>query len=112
MLEICHSDIGSISKKQFLVWYASSEAGLSKEVKTAFDALDKNGDGNILCHSLPEVFAQLKNRVNAAKFQSILKELGKSESDHLSFEDFEAWYKHSVLWQNLKHRVAGKPPRL
>jgi len=104
MQQIAPNNKGSISREEFYVWYASSEKGLGEQVKIAFDALDMNKDGNIECKRLPEVLSNLKHKVSNKELHLILAELDKNEDGFLSFEEFEAWYKQSVLWERLRRR--------
>ena len=104
MEQIAPGNKGSISRDEFYVWYASSEKGLGEQVKMAFDALDENNDGNIACEKLPIVLGKLKHKISNKELKLILAELDKDEDGFLSFEEFESWYKQSVLWERLRRR--------
>jgi sodium/potassium/calcium exchanger 2 len=104
MSQIAPSNEGSISKDEFLVWYATSEDALKKQVEMAFKEFDTNGDGFVLCNRIPEVLGKLNHKVGSKELNGILKELDKDQDGQLSFEEFGEWYRTSVLWERLRRR--------
>jgi len=96
---------GAISKEEFHKWYTTSAELIRSQVKSVFESLDTNNSGTIDKYELKSLLLELDPRVTDEDCKSAIDEMYKRGSrDEITFEEFEEWYGHSIIYE--KHKKA------
>ena len=79
---------GSVSKEEFLEWYAQSEIGISNKVEQAFKKIDTNNSGSLDHKEVCRVLEEMGHgKVTEKQMRDHLGEL-----EQCTLKDFKSWY--------------------
>jgi K+-dependent Na+/Ca+ exchanger-like protein len=103
---------GHIDFEEFKAWYLASETRVMADVHKAFYELDYTKDGMIELKEFRKVIVSMGMQdflddnaiVEALTYFKTNEDPGKPNK--ISFEQFQAWYKQSMLWE--KQQEEGK----
>jgi len=97
---------GTISEDEFTKWYIQSEERIRSQVRQVFDKIDANSSGTIDKEELKKLLERLDPRVTDADVEEALSAMQEGGSrDEISFEEFDNWYRHSILFERQKKAV-------
>mmetsp|Transcript_14106 Transcript_14106/g.20146 ORF Transcript_14106/g.20146 Transcript_14106/m.20146 type:complete len:320 (+) Transcript_14106:15-974(+) len=98
--------ITQIDFKEFTKWYLKSETRLNAEIKTTFDAFDKDKSGTIDGQELKNLMKELGTVVKEEDIQATLEEIGTNGfSESITLEEFHSWYIQSKYWEEHMSKV-------
>lgn len=97
---------GEICEEEFSRWYIQSEERIRSQVRHVFDEIDANKSGTIDRTELKTLLETLDPRVSDADVEEAINAMYKSGSrEEISFEEFDEWYRHSILFERQKKAV-------
>ena len=103
MKELDENGDGQIDFGEFTKWYIRSESRIKAQTKTAFAKCDENKSGTIEKNELKKLLNSLGDKPTDADIEAALKEMYQSGNpDEITFEEFDAWYSHSMFWSDHK----------
>ena len=101
-----------VSFLEFKHWYMKSETRVMNDVKTAFDKIDVTEDGFVEQSKFTTVVEAMgmkeymtEDSTKQAE-QLFSAESDESKKGYISFEQFIAWYRSSMLWE--KHAAKNE----
>lgn len=95
-----------ICEEEFSSWYIQSEERIRSQVRHVFDEIDANKSGTIDRKELKTLLETLDPRVSDADVEEAITAMYKSGSrEEISFEEFDEWYRHSILFERQKKAV-------
>lgn len=101
-----------VSFMEFKHWYMKSETRVMNDVKTAFDKIDVTEDGFVERSKFTTVVEAMgMKQYMTEESEKQAEQLFSAESDeskegYISFEQFIAWYRSSMLWE--KHAAKNE----
>uniref|UniRef100_A0A7S2CMU7 EF-hand domain-containing protein n=2 Tax=Florenciella parvula TaxID=236787 RepID=A0A7S2CMU7_9STRA len=93
---------GIITKSEFVIWYTASEERIASEMKECFDRFDENNSGTIDKDEIKKLLEGMGHKPGPHDIEEAEKSINQTEGE-LNFEDFSAWYKKSLFWDERKH---------
>ena len=95
-----------ICEEEFSSWYIQSEERIRSQVRHVFDEIDANKSGTIDRTELKTLLETLDPRVSDADVEEAINSMYKSGSrEEITFEEFDEWYRHSILFERQKKAV-------
>ncbi len=100
MSEIDKNNNGYATKADFTVWYTRNEQRLRNKTREIFDKFDTDKAGTITKADMAEFMNALGHDSDDKESKAAIDDaLGKIEKDHLTYEEFTAWYESSMFWE-------------
>lgn len=97
---------GVISEEEFHKWYTTSAELIRSQVKNVFESLDTDNSGTIDKYELKALLLELDPRVTDEDCADAIDEMYKHGSrEEITFEEFEEWYEHSIIYERQKKLV-------
>ena len=97
---------GVIDAEEFNKWYTTSAELIRSQVKHVFDELDADNSGTIDKYELKALLLELDPRVTDADCEAAIEDMYKHGSrDEITFDEFEEWYEHSMIYERQKKAV-------
>ena len=97
---------GKISEEEFNKWYTTSVELIRSQVKNVFESLDTNNSGTIDKYELKALLLELDPRVTDEDCEKAIDDMYKHGSrEEITFEEFEEWYEHSIIYERQKKAV-------
>ena len=90
---------GFIEFQEFARWYYTSEAKLRGEMHHAFDAIDRNGNGEIDNEELVNVLTMLGKHPSGEELRKIRKDLDDNKDGVITRKEFYKWYESSLFFK-------------
>ena len=95
-----------ICEDEFTKWYVQSEERIRAQVRQVFDEIDADKSGTIDKHELKKLLETLDPRVTDADVEEAITAMYKHGSrEEITFEEFDEWYRHSILFERQKKAV-------
>lgn len=102
----CLSLIFQISEKEFELWYIASEERILSQVKNCFKHFDTDHSGTIDKEELKEFLVEVEPHVSDDDIAEAMDVMYKhGDPNEITYEEFEEWYKSSLLYERRKHEV-------
>lgn len=97
---------GVISKEEFYSWYTTSAELIRSQVHHVFDALDVDHSGALDKNEIKALLHELNPAVTDEEIQQAIDIMYKQGShDEITFEEFEAWYEKSIIYEKQRQAV-------
>jgi len=102
--ELDISEDGKIDKSEFTKWYMGSQERMLLNVRETFDKLDQDKSSTLGREEVKQLLLTVSPNVSAEHIAhditNSLSEMYKSgEKDEITFDEFEEWYKESVVFE-------------
>jgi len=98
--------LSQICEAEFSSWYVQSAERIRSQVLHVFESIDDDNSGTIDRNELKKLLITLDPRVTDAEVQEAMTAMYKSGSrEEISFEEFDEWYRHSILFERQKKAV-------
>ena len=105
--QLDENDDGVINEEEFNKWYTTSAELIRSQVKHVFDSLDTDNSGTIDKYELKALLLELDPRVTDEDCEKAIEDMYKHGSrEEITFEEFEEWYEHSIIFERQKKAVA------
>jgi len=100
-----HGD-GVITREDFNKWYTQSAELIRSQTRHIFDELDADKSGTLDRQELKTLLVELDPTITDHDVQEALDAMNKEGSkEEVSFEEFEAWYETSMIYERQKQAV-------
>lgn len=95
-----------ICEDEFTRWYVRSEDRIRGQVRHVFNEIDADKSGTIDRQELKTLLETLDPRVSDADVEEAITAMYQHGSrDEITFEEFDAWYRSSILFERQKKAV-------
>ncbi len=102
MAEMDKSGNGNATKADFTIWYTRNEQRLKNKVREVFQKYDSEKKGIINKTDVESFMISLGHK--SIDFDEAIKEaMSKIDGEHLTFDEFQAWYEKSLFWESEKN---------
>ena len=106
MKELDANNDGKITEEDFMVWYLKSESRISARVGPIFKIFDTDESGTIDRSKIRELLETLEPGVADDDIEEAMNAMYQHGSrDEISFDEFEDWYIHSIVYQRQLKRI-------
>ena len=97
---------GVISFDEFNSWYTRSAELIRSQVRQIFDQLDKDNSGTLDKLEVKALLVELDPTVTDEDVEAAIDAMYKEGSrEEITFDEFEAWYEHSIIYERQLHAV-------
>mmetsp|Transcript_1996 Transcript_1996/g.2778 ORF Transcript_1996/g.2778 Transcript_1996/m.2778 type:complete len:795 (+) Transcript_1996:328-2712(+) len=97
---------GVIGEQEFNAWYTNSKELIRSQVHAVFHELDADNSGVLDKTEIRTLLVELDPNVTEKNVTDALNAMYQQGSrDEITFEEFEAWYEKSILYERQKQAI-------